>query len=453
MRLFSIRSLVLVAVLMACCFVGGLFWLSHYLRQDEAPLDYSRMDVRKGTVDASVNGYTLIREFSETYSGALSGALDELLGQPRGMWDLVYMQELMEDNRELLEVFEDAFSRPEFYFDQENTPDVIMTEVRTFGRYASLRVLEARIALVEGADEQSLGILLSLCDDIETYAKSGGGIISGVAALGARFRTYTAISEVLAESDITSESLKEAARNFEDTTPISIGFQVNLKHEFQFAKNSIQLLAEDPYQVLVLLNDDSGSEPPAFAKSTYRFVINHIYEPNTTTNEFYGVCLEAISEFSQNAECRNFTRYSELNAEIEGNGITLFAKNSMGLAVTAILLPALDVVADQVDLFEVNLRAIQLSLASKAYYQDNGELPEQLSALIPDYMTEIPSDPFDGQPMRYSKDKALIYSVGNDYADSGGSELPFRHKIKGGLNEDSAERDKSEPTFPLRFAL
>lgn len=56
--------------------------------------------------------------------------------------------------------------------------------------------------------------------------------------------------------------------------------------------------------------------------------------------------------------------------------------------------------------------------------------------------------------MRYSKDKAIVYSVGTDFIDNGGSDSPFRFTLnETKYDSDVAEKDKTEPTFPLRFAM
>ena len=50
-----------------------------------------------------------------------------------------------------------------------------------------------------------------------------------------------------------------------------------------------------------------------------------------------------------------------------------------------------------------------------------GNLPETLQALVPDYLPAVPRDPFDGQPFRYSTERRIIYSVGEDLTDDGGT--------------------------------
>ncbi len=66
-------------------------------------------------------------------------------------------------------------------------------------------------------------------------------------------------------------------------------------------------------------------------------------------------------------------------------------------------------------------------IALKCYKLIHGELPETLQELVPDYIDEIPIDDYNGQPLRYSQKKRIIYSVGYDLKDSGG---PTRKQLE-----------------------
>ena len=78
-------------------------------------------------------------------------------------------------------------------------------------------------------------------------------------------------------------------------------------------------------------------------------------------------------------------------------------------------------------------------LALKAYEIDYNTLPSSLDELVPQYISEVPRDPFDGQPIRYSAEKKIIWSVGEDSVDSGGS-----------AGDDW--RKMPDPTFSVDFA-
>jgi hypothetical protein len=73
----------------------------------------------------------------------------------------------------------------------------------------------------------------------------------------------------------------------------------------------------------------------------------------------------------------------------------------------------------RIETFSVS--AARTLLALKSYWQDNQKLPDSLAELVPDYLSEVPKDSFDGQPIRYSKAKKIIYSVGEDLKNEGGS--------------------------------
>jgi len=68
-----------------------------------------------------------------------------------------------------------------------------------------------------------------------------------------------------------------------------------------------------------------------------------------------------------------------------------------------------------------NARATACLFALKAYKEEKGHLPDSLSELVPKYLPKVPINPFDGKPLRYSKEKGIIYCVGRDLKDSGGS--------------------------------
>jgi hypothetical protein len=60
------------------------------------------------------------------------------------------------------------------------------------------------------------------------------------------------------------------------------------------------------------------------------------------------------------------------------------------------------------------LSATQTMIALKAYRDQNGYLPEVLDEVVPQFLAAIPRDAFDGNPIRYSRSRRLIYSVGSD---------------------------------------
>lgn len=72
------------------------------------------------------------------------------------------------------------------------------------------------------------------------------------------------------------------------------------------------------------------------------------------------------------------------------------------------------------------LRAAEAAIACERFSRDHeGQMPQGLSDLVPTYLTLIPEDPFDGNPMRLKKlpDGYVIYSIGSDFTDNGGEKV------------------------------
>ena len=71
---------------------------------------------------------------------------------------------------------------------------------------------------------------------------------------------------------------------------------------------------------------------------------------------------------------------------------------------------------------DTQLQATRTILALRAYQLTNGKLPSDLNALVPEFLDAVPVDDFDGQPLRYSPDRKIVYSVGQNLKDDGGND-------------------------------
>jgi hypothetical protein len=94
-------------------------------------------------------------------------------------------------------------------------------------------------------------------------------------------------------------------------------------------------------------------------------------------------------------------------------------------------------------LANVDLASARTLIALRAFQLRRGKLPSALAELVPDFLEEIPIDPFDGKPIRYSPEKKILWSVGVDLEDSGGASKNDDGKWEPGIEH--------EPTYPIEF--
>jgi len=90
-----------------------------------------------------------------------------------------------------------------------------------------------------------------------------------------------------------------------------------------------------------------------------------------------------------------------------------------------LILPAVDKLQENRSRMESVFRATCLVVALELYRQVEGDVPEALDALVPDYVNELPIDPYGVGPFVYRAGPLagdyVLYSVGQDLSDDGGS--------------------------------
>jgi hypothetical protein len=71
---------------------------------------------------------------------------------------------------------------------------------------------------------------------------------------------------------------------------------------------------------------------------------------------------------------------------------------------------------------DTNRGLVQLGVAATAYKAKNGKYPEKLAQMVPEFIPEVPVDPYDGRPLRLRpvEGGVVVYSVGRDRDDDGG---------------------------------
>jgi hypothetical protein len=97
------------------------------------------------------------------------------------------------------------------------------------------------------------------------------------------------------------------------------------------------------------------------------------------------------------------------------------AKNGPFLAV--LFTPACQKVAANYYRTQARLQCTIVGLAMERYRMKQDRWPNQLADLVPQYLAQVPTDPFDGKPLRFRQqvDHVVIYSVGPDGVDDGGN--------------------------------
>jgi hypothetical protein len=101
--------------------------------------------------------------------------------------------------------------------------------------------------------------------------------------------------------------------------------------------------------------------------------------------------------------------------------------------LTAMLLPGLGEAMHRFAQLEARRRAALSAIAVERFrLAHDGHLPAKLDELKPQFLTDVPKDPFDGQPLRFKQQSPgyVIYSVGADRVDNDGLDRAKRYPRK-----------------------
>lgn len=109
-------------------------------------------------------------------------------------------------------------------------------------------------------------------------------------------------------------------------------------------------------------------------------------------------------------------RFQELDRKVKA------LPQSYRTVFVVLSMPAVMKVVDSHCRSRADLRCVLTALAVERYRLAHGRWPETLEQLVPNFLAEVPKDPYDRKPLRFKHldDGVLIYSVGPDGKDDGG---------------------------------
>ena len=347
-------------------------------------------------------------------------------------------KEFMERNEKIFLKLEKALSHPYFQFPQLQDPekldqDLIYKEV--YPRLADLRKL-AWLGMTRGH------YLFAQRKEKEAFqwyinvVKLGKMVENSLRPAGlVQYLDSETIMELglqplrdkIGKEHLPPSELKRYARELEKFGENGEGIKRALKMEYIFSRNSHA-------RIIQILDHKPRNEYEDFARSyLYSMFPLHIlspcyFKPNKTMFLQAEVIRTMIKNIDKPYKNMKFLLIEEdASEELEENGFLplriiryLFWENSIGETLVDFS-DSQFLLAEHICRERFSLRATAVLLALRAYQKEKGRLPDSLNELVPEYLSHLPLDPFDGKPLRYSKEKKIVYCVGKDLVDSGGN--------------------------------
>ncbi len=333
------------------------------------------------------------------------------------VWDQKLVDQVLNDNKEVFSLFDQASNKSHFQIPSVADPVNIkfdgvvppMINWRDAGKLQSIKVMDlAR----KGKYDQALIEAVKINKVGHQIISGQNGLVGLLVGIAVKDQGSNTILKILSDGNYKNESLSDAGRDLSDISDNLEGYKNALRFEYMVANSVIDKIKES-------LEESIKEDYPKYyrySKFGYYFKIN---QTKNLFTDFYSVPISTIG-----SKCNVDSKFlGQVKSDIEkyNNWKVVFYENAIGRMISSILLRSVNTVVNKQCQTDLLSDVAIIEIALKAYQNDNKKLPQKLDELVPKYLESIPEDPFDHKPIRYSAEKKILYSVGLNQKDLGGS--------------------------------
>lgn len=336
--------------------------------------------------------------------------------------DQKFIDGILSKNVVALKYLDDAAEKP-YYQDPITAdpnnfgPNMPLRPLNSYRSVARVGAIKAAYLAKTGKSQESLDELMKIIEIGSKMQKSQGTLINYLTGLGIKSLGLEMARHIVQSYNIPAELLISYSKKLteftnSETTPANAFM---LQYSTDIAAVDITSSINEAY------DNNEGLK--------YLTKNNFYFKPNETKTLFADLTRAQIKDIN----CLNQTEETQHLLNKKGiipnndNQLIFYAKlffteNAVGKLVFSVAGVSLRTITDRACNENLSVSALQTLMAIKAYKIQKGDDPPTLASLIPDYLAEMPKDPYDDLSLKYSKDKKIIYSVGPDKKDSGGSD-------------------------------
>jgi len=326
----------------------------------------------------------------------------------RTLWDQIYVENLISKNKENFENFYRAASKTKFQYpplaDQKNyTSSLNLVSINSFKQFSEIVSIEAIYLAKQGKEKEALDEINKLLSIAQKIQDSGNTLITNLISVAVKKVGINSVREITLsnKSSLSSDDLIQNIKKLDIYKENEHGFLSAWKSEYLMQKNSINIIMKEiknpvgsvkNFKKVLSVEDLIGKFNSSFA-----------FKPNETQKLFANnarIHIENTKKF-----CNEIILGDKIDRNYAATDLKklIFTENYFGKKLASMYVISLFSVVDKKCSEDANIIETQLLLALKAYEQDNsGKKASKLSDLVPKYLSEVPVDPFSGQPVKYS---------------------------------------------------
>lgn len=407
------NGVVLIAFLI---FVGIIIALSS---RDIPPPDVTDLKVERPEVAPDENAYTFLESAAHSFHWPTNSLIvtDYLAGRQVAQEEIL---EVIDRNKEMLGIM-DQVARCSICLAPEITGfDSLLTYIGEWRNMGRVMALEARYRRLSGDYQRSVSTCISLLRFGDLVQHDAECIINYLVGIAITELGLQQVRDLAIDEGTTDRELSALAGTLADLGPFDHGFDRAIKMEYKMVSSTLDDFASGKINMdQIMAVESSDTESSGFLKG--RRVPRYFLQPNRTKALFADYYREMLGNSSLAYADMNMCDKEEMFCLDESKHKLMTRPNAVGKILCRLLVPAIESILERRCRIETGVAATHLIVALNMYEKEHGEFPGKLSELVPGHIAAVPSDSYDGKPLRYDPDRKLVYSVGKDLEDSGGS--------------------------------
>ncbi len=335
-------------------------------------------------------------------------------------WNQQLVDEILAKNQPALDLFSAAAQKKSFQIPSfadpsavdRNSAFIAMNSWRQLSRLQAIRALSFSY---QGKTDEALEAAVNISElghkIVNSNTEPVGGLV-GISMLNLGAQT---ILKILPYATISTTTLEGIAGRLQIASNNKTGYQNMYKFDYQYQ------ISDLPAQMKEALDSALADAKDEKTKKvlTNLYKPGFYYKPNESRN-LYATLTRARIKGINNCSNDSFIENLYLQSQIL-QPRAKYTENAVGKTffITFLLSSGYKTVYCRADMLN---NVVLAELAIKNYKTQNGKLPNQLSDLFPNYLQELPADPYNRQTLHYNSQKQILYSVGQNGKDLGGSE-------------------------------
>ena len=323
-------------------------------------------------------------------------------------WDEAFAATVLASNREALAGWDAAVKLPDFQVPESNFGD-LTPYLAGWKQLAQIAEIRENILLHNGQDKEAFDKILDHVQLGQRMQNAHGPLIDYLVGTAVRNMGLSQMQHWVGKTHLTPNQLQDYIRQLGlNPDQESVAFANTIKAEYQY-----QIGMLDAFRQGKITNSDSGDYHPR----AIRFM--PLLNVSRTKALFAQADLILVKDAPRHY---NEAKLPDQDLDQSGPVRMFLSGNSVGQIMYSWTIFAVVPSLAKKSQADTQLQATRIIFALRAYQLTHGNLPSDLKALVPEFLDAVPVDDFDGQPLRYSPDRNIVYSVGQNLKDDGGND-------------------------------